>query len=126
MSDPEDLSQQYQEVLELEQECWNFSGWCHPKQNSIAPLSSAGYVDDSDSSEDDKAEEVNGVKGSDSPNISTSTPYNNEYVRTLLDSADLCIMQSGLVNAAYESENKELGLFHLFDPELPGNSLQMD
>jgi hypothetical protein len=114
MSEPDDLSQQYQEVLELEQECWNFSEWCHPEQNSVTPLSSAGSAGDSDSSEDDEAEELNGVEGSESPVISTSTPYNNEYVRTLLDSADLCIMQPGLVNAAYESENKELGLFHLF------------
>jgi hypothetical protein len=83
MSDPKDLSQQRQEVLELEQECWNFSEWCHPEQNSVTPLSSAGSVDDSDSSEDDEAEEVNGVEGSESPAISTSTPYNNKYMLEL-------------------------------------------
>jgi hypothetical protein len=73
MSEPEELSQQYQEVLELEQECWNFSEWCHPERNSVTPLSSAGSADDSDSSEDGKVEEVNGIEGSESPAISTAT-----------------------------------------------------
>jgi hypothetical protein len=71
MSEPDDLSQQYQEVLELKQECWNFSELCHPEQNSVTPLSSAGSAGNSDSSEDDEAEELNGVEGSESPAIST-------------------------------------------------------
>jgi hypothetical protein len=114
MSEPEELSQQYQEVLELQQECWNFSEWSHPEHNSVTPLLTTGSADNSDSSKDDEAEEFDAIEGSESPAISTATPYNYEYVRTLLDSADLFIMQPGLVNAAYESENKELGLFHLF------------
>jgi hypothetical protein len=38
----------------------------------------------------------------------------NDYVKKLMQSADLHILQPGVVNAAYERVNKELGLFHLF------------
>ena len=79
MSEPKELSQQYQEVLELEQECWNFSEWSHPERNSVIPLSSTGSADNSNSSEDDEAEEVDAIEGSESPTISTATPYNNDY-----------------------------------------------
>ena len=40
---------------------------------------------------------------------------NNRYIRSLLQSADLEILQPDLVKRAYQS-NKELGLFHLFLP----------
>ncbi len=58
-------------MLELEQECWNFFERSHPECNSITPFSPAGSAEDLDSSEDDEAGEVNGIKGSESPAIST-------------------------------------------------------
>ena len=40
---------------------------------------------------------------------------NNPYIQSLLDTADLKILQPDLVKQAYQT-NKELGLFHLFLP----------
>lgn len=38
----------------------------------------------------------------------------NDYIRGILNSVDLHILQRGLVNKAFTSANPEVDLFHLF------------
>ncbi len=41
----------------------------------------------------------------------------NEFIRMLMQSADLHMLQPGVVYAAYEGVSKGLGLFYLFLPQ---------
>jgi hypothetical protein len=47
-------------------------------------------------------------------NDNVNTNDTNEYVRRILRSADLHILQPGLVSAAYNAPDWELSLFHLY------------
>ena len=101
----DDDVEQYNPVLDLEQDEWNFADWRHPDSNNVSASSSDG---DGDVSMGD--EEVGSPEVADSPEVAES----NDYIRKLVQSTDLHILQPGVVNAAYEGVNKELGLFHLF------------
>jgi hypothetical protein len=97
--------QQYQGVLELEQETWTLSKWRNPVAEGVSPSPSSPASQDEVSSLEE---------ASDSEDGPGSCPYDNTYVKQLLESADLHILQPGAVNTAFEGAEKELGLFHLF------------
>ena len=101
----DDDVEQYNPVLDLEQDEWNFADWRHPDSNNVSASSSD---EDGDVSMGD--EEVGSPEVADSPQVVES----NDYIRKLVQSTDLHTLQPGVVNAAYEGVNKELGLFHLF------------
>jgi hypothetical protein len=46
--------------------------------------------------------------------ISDDTVVDNDYVRSILQLANLCILQPTLVNKVYDNEDRERNLFHLF------------
>lgn len=89
-------------VEELEQEGgWNFSDWTNSSPRIDVEEDNGLEVGDCDSTSTDSSERVNFTSG-------------NEYVRRLLRSADLKLLKPGLAYAAYDSEETEQNLFHLF------------
>jgi hypothetical protein len=96
-------------VLELEQEHWNPSDWIHPNDfnlfllQSLSPSSgSSGNSDDDDVPPD----ECNGT-------AVVGDIIKNKYIRGFMWTVDLCILQIGQVNNAYNSKEKEVEMFHL-------------
>jgi hypothetical protein len=108
---------EYQLALELEESHWNTSEWRNPDDItrgcslSSSPLSVETSEGDSPVSIEapDSDEEI-----LEEEEVSDDTAVDNDYVRSILQSADLCILQSTLVNNAYNSEDRERNLFHLF------------
>ena len=85
----------------LEQDRWSFSEW------TSAPV--VAEVIDQDGLE---CYESGSCSSESSQSVHLSS--GNAYVKKLLQSADLHILQPGRVCAAYDSEARELNLFHLF------------
>jgi len=71
-------------------------------------------VSASSSDEDGDISMADVVVGSPEVADSLEVTKSNDYIRKLMQSTDLHILQPGVVNAAYKGVNKELGLFHLF------------
>ena len=97
--------QQYQAVLDLEQDRWDLSEWGCPIAKGRSPSSSPSLLQGEDEESSESEEEPDGGKVCD--------PYDNLYVRKLRDSADLHLLQPGAVYSAFDGDEKELGLFHL-------------
>jgi hypothetical protein len=70
--------------------------------------------DDDEEEESLESVEENDVAEPAEPSTTSDNPYDNAYVKRLLDIADLHILQPGEVNLAYGSSSKQLGLFRLF------------
>jgi hypothetical protein len=108
---------EYQLALELEQSHWSTSEWRNPDDitrgcslsSSIPSVSTSKgnslvSIEAPDSDEELLEEEE----------ISDDTVVDNDYVRSILQLANLCILQPTLVNKVYDSEDRERNLFHLF------------
>ena len=98
--------QQYQAVLDLEQDRWDLSEWGCPIAEGSSPPSSPSLSQGEDEESSESEEEPDGGEVCD--------PYDNCYVRKLRESADLHLLQPGAVYSAFDGDEKELGLFHLF------------
>jgi hypothetical protein len=101
----------------LEQLHWNTLEWRHPDDItrgcslSSSPPSVATSEGDSPISIEapDSDEEL-----LEEEEYSDDTVVDNDYVRSILQSANLLILQPTLVNNSYDSEDRERNLFHLF------------
>jgi hypothetical protein len=104
------LDDSYIQSIESEQECWNPSDWIHPnisncfQSPSLSPNSASTGQSDEDNEPPDE---------SDPTDLSGET-IDNEYIRGIMRTVDLCIQQVGHVTNAYNSQEKEVELFHLF------------
>jgi hypothetical protein len=102
MSQESDEALDLHPVEELEQEDgWNFPDWTNSSPPIDVEEDDGLEGGDCDSTSTDSSERVNFTSG-------------NEYVRRLLRSAELKLLKPGLAYAAYDSEEKEQNLFHLF------------
>ena len=116
-SSPHDISS----IEALEQDSWNCSDWIIPRTINSAESQGDVYSDDDDresNSEEVGSDEVNegleNIVQADDGNEEMVPSVDNEYIRSLLRSADLHILQPGQVSAAYGKSEKEVELFHLF------------
>ncbi len=116
-SSPHDISS----IEALEQDSWNCSDWIIPRTINSAEAQGDVYSDVDDrksNSEEVGFDEVNealeNTVQADVGNEEMVPSVDNEYIRSLLRSADLHILQPGQVSAAYGKSEKEVELFHLF------------
>jgi hypothetical protein len=97
-------------ALSSEQECWNFSEWNGPNDSTNNYLSIESSCPSCDSSEDSSKA---ALEAQDSPAKHLNS-IENEYIRGILSTVDLKILQESQVNNAFNSNDHELELFHLF------------
>ena len=119
MSDeiPDSNNGPFDSMPSFEQEAWLCSEWRHPSVDNFeseeverSPGSnSPGDLELEESDLIDGAEEVDVDIGPANANF-----VDIAYIRSILESADLHILQPGQVSSAYHSEQSELNLFHLF------------
>jgi hypothetical protein len=110
LEEQESLSDEFIVALSSEQECWKFSEWNGPNEctNNYSSIESSSPSCDSskDSSkgaleaEDSPAEHLNSIE--------------NEHIRGILSTVDLKILLQSQVKNAFNSNDHELELFHLF------------
>jgi len=103
----------YQGLLEIEQDSWVFDDWCNPR-NPPAHRCGEDDVSGGDDASDDGSSRSSSSSVREDGNDNINTNDTNEYVRRILRSADLHILQPGLVSAAYNAPDRELSLFHLY------------
>jgi len=106
----ESLSEECIVALSSEQECWNFSEWNGPNDSTNNYSSIESSSPSCDSSEDSSEA---ALETQDSPAKHLNS-IDNEYIRGILSTVDLKILQESQVNNAFNSNDRELELFHLF------------
>jgi hypothetical protein len=119
MSDaiPDSNNDPFDSAPSFEQEAWLCSEWRHPSVDNFeseeverSPGSnSPGDLELEESDLIDGAEEVDVDIGPANANV-----VDNAYITSILEPANLHILQPGQVSLAYHSEKLELNLFHLF------------
>jgi hypothetical protein len=93
---------QYQAILELEQDRWVSSEWNQPDSHVVSESPSS------------PGEDISSDDGSGIEEDSRDQFSQNDYVKQLWDAADLHILQPGEVREAMGGSTPELSLFHLF------------
>jgi hypothetical protein len=100
----------YQLALELEQSHWNTLEWKNPdditRGCSLSSYPPSVATSDGDSPVSIKAPDSDEER-LEEEEISDDTAVDNDNVRSILQSADLRILQPPLVNNAYDSEDRE-------------------
>jgi hypothetical protein len=101
-------SKEISSILPIEQDGRNCSEWVCPgtSDNYDTKANSPKSVDSNESDSDDVDPVVF--------NEIALNAVDNEYIRGILRSADLHILQPSQVSAAYDKAEKEVELFHLF------------
>jgi hypothetical protein len=98
--------------MDLEQDHWSFSDWRSPGRSA----------DDEDTKRHSSDEEAdngardNNASNEDGDGQQMEDPSDNQYIRRILNSADLHILRPGVVSNAYNSTERELSLLMLFFP----------
>jgi len=106
MSDDLVEDEGYGGAHELEQDDWNFSEWAHHNFDDNPPPAEESLRDDVDS--------VSSVEGVTEDIDWAHREADNEYLRKILRSVDLKILKEALVARAFDGDNREADLFHLF------------
>lgn len=87
------LDDSYIQSIESEQECWNPSDWIHPNISNCFPSPSLSP----NSASTGQSDEDNEPPDESDPTDLSGETIDNEYIRGIMRTVDLCILQVGHV-----------------------------
>jgi len=119
MSDeiPDSNNGPFDSMPSFEQEAWLCSEWRHPSVDNFES-EEVERSPGSNSPGDLELEEPDLIDGAEEDDVdicpANANVVDNAYITSILEPANLHILQPGQVSLAYHSEKSELNLFHLF------------